>query len=209
MSPYVSQFFLTMKGCEPVVEVIEGEYSPLTDATVMQGASTLEVLPWCGKINLRSQVDEHFLDSCRHSLGIEPPLEANTVSASNDLTVFWLGPNEWLVHCDMARAEELMKDLRTGLKGRHYALTEVSDYYLVMRLSGSTSRDILARGTPFDLHSSRFKAGACAQTRFAHASILLHAIDDQPSYDIQVRWSFARYLWDYLVQSSLLVESCK
>ena len=81
-------------------------------------------------------------------------------------------------------------------------MTDVSDYYVVMRLSGPEARVVLAKGSPFDVHPRSFDVGACAQTRFANASILLRLVGEAPTFDIQVRWSFAPYLWDYLVDAS-------
>jgi len=75
---------------------------------------------------------------------------------------------------------------------------EVSDYYTVIRLSGEKVRPVLASGTPLDLHRSVFSKGRCAQTRFGTASVLLSVHDDIPLIDLQVRWSFAEYVWKYL-----------
>jgi len=57
------------------------------------------------------------------------------------------------------------------------------------------------RGTPLDVHESVFSAGHCAQTIYAHASILLHCTSDTsdaPAYRVQGRWTYAPYLWDYM-----------
>jgi len=44
-----------------------------------------------------------------------------------------------------------------------------------------------------------------AQSNLALANVILRQVDDVPSYDILVRPSFAKYLWDWLVDASLEV----
>ena len=156
-----------------------------------------------GKINLRGDAGNgEFLRAVRRILGTGLPLEANTTAAGDGVTVFWLGPDEWLIHCAQDQQTELMRRLRTGCGGMHVALTDVSDYYVVMRLSGGKATEVLAKGAPLDVHPGVFTAGRCAQTRYGHASILLHHVDATPTYDVQVRWSFAEYLWIYFVDGA-------
>ena len=78
------------------------------------------------------------------------------------------------------------------------AATDVSHAFQLITVAGPHARALLARGTPLDLHATRFPAGACAQTRFARAHVLIHAVDAAPTFHVQVRRSLARYLWDYL-----------
>ncbi len=179
--------------------------SPLDGAVWPVGPITLSEKKFLGKINIRGNADDAaFLAAAKKALGVALPLAANTVSmrkGKKAVTVFWLGPDEWLVHSADGSQISLLKALQTAFKGLHTAVTDVSDYFVVIELHGSTVHDLLARGCPLDLHPRTFKPGDCAQSYFAKASILLHRVDDD-HYTIQVRWTFAQYLWDYLVQSA-------
>lgn len=179
------------------------KYSPLS--ALERPASGIELTErlYVGKLNLRGDSrDDGFLGAVEQCLGTALPLEANTVNAGERCTVFWLGPDEWLVHTEQDGQQTAAAALRSSLAGRHTAVTDVTDYYLVIRMRGERARAVLAKGTPFDVHPRVFLPGRCAQTRYGHASILLHCVDEAPTYDIQVRWSFAEYLWDYLVDGS-------
>ncbi|HWT96564.1 MAG TPA: hypothetical protein VN229_03085, partial [Terriglobales bacterium] len=57
-----------------------------------------------------------------------------------------------------------------------------------------------ARGISLDLHPRVFGPGQCAQTGMAKANILLHQLDDKPSYDIYVLKSFSDYLFRWSEQ---------
>ena len=177
--------------------------SPGWKRSAREGAVGLRLLPWCGKINLRGDPgDAAFVNGAGEALGMPLPPEAHltSTSADGDGLVFWLGPDEWLVHCNLARTETLLARLTEKLAPLHHAATEVTDYYAVLELTGENAAGILARGCPLDLHERRFKAAQCAQTRFGNASVLLYKPGAESLFHIQVRWSFTEYLWDYLVQ---------
>ena len=183
----------------------------------IEGNISLRERPWCGKINLRGNPnDAQFLNAAGEALGMPLPVDAGTTSvgtsaaggtsadtsAASSEIIFWLGPDEWLLHCDLERTETLLQKLSAKLTPTsiHHAATVVTDYYTVLELKGENAGAVLARGCPLDTHARRFKATHCAQTRFGNASILLYKPDAEPSFHLQVRWSFTEYVWDYLAK---------
>ncbi len=177
--------------------------SPLAGLSAPTAGVSLVERSSIGKINLRGSADdEGFLSSALSGLGVELPLEPNSVREMDDGRVFWLGPSEWLIHCPLANRRQRQTVLGNALQAVHHAVVDVSDYYVLMRLSGPAARTILTKGSPLDMDVAAFPEGRCAQTRYGHASVLLHAVDVVPSFDIQVRWSFAEYLWRYLVDGA-------
>ena len=174
--------------------------SPAYNRTPIEGDNRLIALPWCGKINLRGQLsNRQFVEPIETTLSMAVPDQANSCTENDDSTLYWLGPNEWLLHCPLSATDRTISKLKTALSGTHSAVVDVTDYYAVLRLTGADSTALLAKACPLDLHPQVFATGACTQTRFGHASILLHKISSTPTYDIQVRWSFTEYVWDYLV----------
>lgn len=176
--------------------------SPLAGLPGPAGGITVEERPYLGKVNLRGDAgNEAFAKAASGVLGCAPPIEPNTAASSDDYTVFWLGPDEWLIHCTEDARQNLVDALRAALEGQHSAVADVSDYYVVMRLSGARTMEVLSKGTPLDLHPRTFATGACAQTRFGHATVLLHKVTDD-TVDLQVRWSFAVYVWTHIVDGT-------
>ncbi len=174
--------------------------SPADNRTQVDGDTCLFELPWCGKINLRGELNNpQFVNNVESTLGMMLPVVAHTCTKKDNTTLYWLGPNEWLLHCPLAETDSTLANLKVALLGSHSAIVEVTDYYTVLRLDGTDSSTLLAKACPMDLHPDIFMTGSCCQTRFGHASILLHKISNTPTYDIQVRWSFTEYVWDYLV----------
>ncbi len=179
---------------------------PLTSACYdrkpIAGINSLRQLELCGKLNIRGNADDsNFLNGVKQALELNLPVNANTQNALNAKCLYWLGPDEWLLHCDLDETSKLEDAMHTQLTGLHHAVTEVSDYYTVLRLQGPDAETLLRKACPLDLHHSVFLSGCIAQTRFGHASILLHKLEDGESWDIQVRWTYAEYVWDYLISA--------
>jgi sarcosine oxidase subunit gamma len=174
----------------------------LSDFKPVAGEHSLIEALLNGKINLRGNPDNtEFTQAIENTLGLALPHEANTISASAGLRIFWLGPDEWLIHLPLESVEEKINALRETLGNHHVAVTEVSDYFSVLELSGPQVRSIIASASPYDIRPQYFKTGQCAQTLFGHASILLWPLEETPAFGIQVRWSYAQYVYNYLKQS--------
>ena len=172
---------------------------PGRGASLTAGPLTLNEMPVPGQINLRGQAsDAAVAKAVARVLGCELPVVANTVVAGGELSVLWLGPDEWLVLTAPGAEAGTSAGLSEALAGQHCAVTDVTGNRALLRLSGAPAREVLAKGCSLDLHPSRFAPGQCAQTLLARSGIILSQIDDAPSYDILPRRSFAEYTWRWL-----------
>lgn len=157
-----------------------------------------------GRLNLRGDpARPAFLDGARRALGFDLPLDPNTTADADDLAALSLGPDEWLVLTSADRAEQVAERLRTTLRDEFAAVTDVSAGSSVIRLAGPRSRDVLAAGCSLDLHPRAFRAGRCAQTILAKATVTIVQVDDAPTFDLFVRRSFADYLALWLEDAGL------
>jgi sarcosine oxidase subunit gamma len=157
-----------------------------------------------GLINLRGRPsDTAFLAAAGSVLDCRLPVNPNTVQTAGDLTVLWLGPDEWLLLTPPGAETAIIARLRKALTGIHAAVTDVSGNHARLRLAGDRARDVLAKGCSLDLHPRRFQPGQCAQTLILRCGVILHQIDHRPSYDLLPRRSFAEYLWMWLSDAML------
>ena len=165
--------------------------------------SQLSERPFLTHLNLRlDPTDADALAAAHQVLGLQLPLTPNTAAASQELSAVWLGPDEWLLLAERHQPNSLVTDLQAALTSHFASVVDTSAGQTIIRLSGPSALDVLARGCALDLHPSVFPPGACAQTMLARAQALLIAVDDTPTFDIIVRRSFAPYVAAWLKDSA-------
>lgn len=163
--------------------------------------SLAELVP-PGALNLRGDPADHgFVTKAGAVLGCVLPSAPNSVQSAADLTILWLGPDEWLVLTAPGAESALSERLEAALLETHAAVTDVSGNRAHLRLRGAAAREVLAKGCPLDLHPRVFKPGSCAQTVLARTSVLLHLLDDAPTFDLFPRRSFAPYVVAWLADA--------
>lgn len=181
----------------------------------------LEARPFRGYLNLRGDPDAApFLQAVRDAAGLSLPLAPNTFTqgllpgaaaeaeeiAQDELAVFWLGPDEWLLAVAPGREQALAARLEEALQGLHHALTDLSGGQISLRLAGPDARDALAAGCSLDLHPRAFKTGQCAQTFLAKTGMLIAMTDAEPVFELILRRSFAADAVEWLRHSAGLLD---
>lgn len=183
-------------------------HSPLRDrASALAGAPAavrVRELPFLTQLNLRVDPDAPGAAAVAHVLGAPLPTEPNTAVLSGDLTVLWLGPDEWLVVSAAHAPADLDRSLRRALGSQQGAVVDLSAHRTTVELSGARALEVLAKGCSLDLHPRVFTRGRCAQTLLARAPVLLLSRGGgDPAYCLLVRASFAIYLADWLLDASI------
>lgn len=175
----------------------------------------LEIIEPKAIVNLRGDPDDQgFVDAAQHTLGLPLPTEPNRCTSadadghSKAQTLFWLGPDEWLVMVPDGQARPIEAALRAARPDDPWlSIVDLSHNITGLRLSGPHARDMLASGCPLDLHQRSFDVDDCAQTVMAKTRILLRQVSVEPAFEIWVRNSFARYLADWLEDAAGLLEA--
>ena len=178
----------------------------------------LEAQPFRGYLNLRGDPGAApFLQAVRVASGLSLPLAPNTFTqrspeagaeetAQDELAVFWLGPDEWLLAVAPGGEQALAARLGEALQGLRHALTDLTGGQISLRLAGPGARDVLAAGCSLDLHPRAFKTGQCAQTLLAKTDALLAMTDAEPVFELILRRSFAEYAVSWLRRSAGLSD---
>ena len=182
-----------------------GAADRLAAATVASGGAVrLAELPFLAQVNIRLDAKGEAPDSAALALGLQLPLEPNTVVRAGELTALWLGPDEWLVVGPPDTQQDLESRIRAATGDQPVAVTDVSAQRTTLLVTGPRARDLLAHGCSLDLHPRVFGAGRCAQTTLARTQIVLVARDEpRAGFWVLVRSSFAGYLADWLVDAAV------
>ena len=167
-------------------------------------AFSVRELRYLTQFNLRADPLGPCAAMLEDALGGALPVQPNTTARSGELTVIWLGPDEWLVVAPEGRQESVEKTLRQGIGTEAGSVVDLSAHRTTLELTGARARDVLAKGCSLDLHPTVFGPGRCAQLMLAMAPVLLVPRDGEPSaYWLLVRPSFAAYVRDWLQDASL------
>jgi len=143
------------------------------------------------KVNLRGRADPAAV---RAALGVDLPTAPNTTATGNGLVALWCGPAEWLLVGPAGAEGAIAEALEEALAGQSVGIVDVTEGRTVFRLSGPMARDVMSMGCPLDLHPRSFGPSRCAQSFLARSTIVLHQVDDAPTYDVFVERSQADYM---------------
>ncbi|MFF4573957.1 sarcosine oxidase subunit gamma [Streptomyces sp. NPDC001410] len=185
--------------------------SPMADAAhrlaavtrSSRGAIRLAELPFLAQVNVRLDAKSPAADAVGLALGLQLPLEPNTVVHTGDVTAVWLGPDEWLVVGRPGTERDLESRIRAAAGDEPVSVTDVSAQRTTLLVAGPRARDLLSHGCPLDLHPRAFGPGRCAQTTLARAQVVLVARDEtRAGFWVLVRSSFAGYLADWLLDAA-------
>lgn len=169
---------------------------------------TLAELRLRGKLNLRGDAgDPAFRAAVARASGTEPPPPGHVAEAGGQ-ALLGLGPDEWLAITRAGDEGAVQAALAAALHGLRASVVDVSDNYTTVRVAGRRARWVLAKGWPVDLHPRAFGPGRMAQGNLALCNVILRQTGDrggQPAYELLVRPSYARYLWDWLLDAALEV----
>ena len=181
--------------------------TPITEKHSYNNFSMKEKSP-IGKINLRGDLDnKEFVSTVGKILDIILPNESCSTSIKEKITSLWLGPNEWLIVSN----EEIPKE-RNVYELEHVlfdniskanlgSVTNVTDQFTIFTLSGSNIFEVLSKGCPFDFNSDSFTNNKVVQTLLNHIDVTVHK-KSESNVDLYVRRSFAKHLWDWVIDSS-------
>ena len=124
----------------------------------------------------------------------------SVASSSKAFTALPLSPGQWML-IDPAGDQDFAAKIAGKVKGIGY-VSDQGDARVCFRVSGDSARALMSRGCRLDLHESVAGAGFCAQTTMAQVGVLIHQVDDTPTYDLYVYSGFASAFYDWLTHTA-------
>lgn len=156
-------------------------------------------IPHLGYISLRGNgADPAFLTAASTSLGVSLPLQPCTFASSNDITILWLSPDEWMIVCPRAKLSPLLSSFRQNLADIRSQVVDNSGGYTQVVLEGPNALDVLQHVSVYDF--AGMEPGRVVGTTFGKSSV--YAFRQGDGYRLVIRRSFADYIWRYLVRAA-------
>ena len=165
----------------------------LTGLTIVERTG----IAFASVIARRGQRDA-LVAAAQEALGVALPDGPRRVSEAG-VTFAGVGPDQWIASAENAGG--FVASLRARI-GTFAAVTDQSDSRMVLHLSGSHVRDVLAKGLAVDLHARAFKPGDVATTLVAHVGVQIDMLDDAPTFQLAAPRSMAGSFWSWLTASA-------
>ena len=155
-----------------------------------------------GQVTLRGDLgSEALLAAVEAGVGVAVPGPLRA-AFDGDRGAVWMSPDELLLFTAYDRAGALAASLGEALAGEHHLAVDVSDARAVIRLSGAGVAEVLAKGAPVDLGAAAFPVGTARRTHIGGVAVGFWRLGED-EWEIVCFRSFARHLFDWLVQSSV------
>ena len=173
--------------------------SALNGATYQGFASVADLGP-SGMITLRGDLaNAKFKKAVKAATGVAVP-GVMGAGFADDKGVCWMSPDELLILCDYAGAEQLTADIGKALDGTHHLVVNVSDARARISVTGVDAREVVAKLTPSDM--ATLEAGQIRRSRLAQVpAAFWFASDDR--IDVICFRSVAQYVFDILKSAAL------
>ena len=167
---------------------------------------TIEELSLTGKINIRGKSsDKEFMKNIGSALNLVLPIEPNVRIFNNNISIMWLGPNEWLVITPENEKDGIISLLKSNLNPQKTAITDVSFNRVVLRLEGEKVFTLLSKFLVANLEKILKTNFSVAQTIFLKIPVLFvrNNTDEEPtSLDLHLNRSHTNYVYELLVDGS-------
>ncbi len=179
--------------------------SPLADALEESRSSvSLEVLDGytAAHVATRKGAEGAMLQAFEGAYGFKLP-SAGRMVAGSSVSAVWAGPDQWLLFAPDSGGRDLEQELRAKIGG-FASIADQSDARLFVRVAGPSSRNILAKLLPIDIHPRPFPQGSAAITHAAHIGVMVWR-SDKPRSDCFVlacSRSYAQSFWHALMDAA-------
>lgn len=125
---------------------------------------------------------------------------ATALAGLSDAAMQWAGADQYYVIAEGRGDGDLHDELKRKFAGIA-ALSDQSHGRVIISVSGPKSRNVLAKGTPVDLHRHEFPIGRSAVTQMAHVGIHLTRVAED-TFELSVFRGFAESFWEWLTTQS-------
>jgi len=135
------------------------------------------------------------IESCIGFILPDPPISVNSCEGIRGV---WLQPNRWMLVAEQPVGNKLESRLRNS--SPLSTIRNITTGRVVLRLSGNSVRDILAKGCSADLHPRVFRPETAMSTLLGHFSVMLESID-KDIIDLYITRSFGLACLDWLKEA--------
>ena len=151
-------------------------------------------------VMVRKGKQPNLAAAAERSYGVALPT-GSCLAAGPSVGFIGTGPGQWLAVSESLKNGDLARDLAEKFGGLA-SISDQSDGRAVLRISGPSVRDVLAKGLPIDLDPRAFGPGDAVTSLISYIGVQLWQVDVTPTYDMAVFRGFAGSFWGWLSASA-------
>ena len=119
--------------------------------------------------------------------------ESGRSCSGNDATIMWNGPGMWMFESVGRPTAATLSALRDVLQTTGATVTDLSCARTIIRMSGSSNRDLLKKGCPVDIDA--MQNGDVVSTLVSHLGVTIHC--HSGVFDVYALQSFGTDFWEW------------
>ncbi len=158
-----------------------------------EGPVSLSFAPDIARFTLRIAADDRAAAS--ECFGTELPAVIGEANGKDGRRAVCLGPDEWLLHADVAHAPAISEAFATLYDQTPHSLVDISDREIGLSVTGAQAATLLSAGCPIDLRD--IAIGAARRTVLDGVSVIIHR-DSDTDFQLDIWRSFLPHVWDLL-----------
>jgi heterotetrameric sarcosine oxidase gamma subunit len=166
--------------------------APGVTLAVRHPVSIVTVIARKGKAQaLSGAIEQHY--------GMASP-PAGRSAEGRGVTLHWCGAEQWYAVAEGRGEGALYRELKSRFAGLA-SCSDQSHGRVILSISGAKARNLLAKGTPVDLHPRSFGPGQCAATQMAHVGVHLAQVG-RDDFELSVFRGFSESFWEWLTEQA-------
>ncbi|GAA6178604.1 sarcosine oxidase subunit gamma family protein [Shimia sp. NS0008-38b] len=171
------------------------------DGAIFEGFAKVEDTGLRGMITVRGDLmSKEMATAVKTVTGADMPAQRKVMDGAKGAAA-WMSPDELLIIVDYDTVTKTVAALTDALSGSHALVANVSDARAVFRVSGDSSRDVLAKLAPVDFSPDVFAAGDIRRSRMAQVPAAIWGNADG-SFEVICFRSVGQYVFDLLSVSA-------
>ena len=127
------------------------------------------------------------------------PNRPNTASTENEIDLYWIGLNRWLLRAEMNREEELFSMTKLNQAPANISIVQISDTLQFFSITGEDADDIISIASPLDHHCSAFPDNGVSYTDVSGIKGII--IRKDAGFEIAIERSFGDMIEDFLTRT--------
>lgn len=154
----------------------------------------IERLPLSAVIDLKGP--EEAARERAAALALPLPKIANTAATAEELALYWIGPEHWLLRAPLDREEALLAALQLDAVPETLSVVLASDSFAFFQITGPDARQVMAIASPLDTHERAFPENGVTFTEAFGLKALV--VRQTQGFELAVEASYADFLEDFL-----------